>query len=58
MDINTFIDQFTTVMENIKQKKKIFYLMEDYDINLLNVELHSPTSDFDYIIYSNGLFPW
>ena len=57
MDINTFNDQFATVMENIKQEKKICYLMGDYDINLLNVELHGPTSDFNDIMYSNGCIP-
>ena len=35
MDINTFNDQFATVMENIKQDKKICYLIGDYNINLL-----------------------
>ena len=56
-DINTFNDQFATVMENVKQEKKICYLMGDYNINLLNVELHGPTSDFNDIMYSNGFIP-
>ena len=56
-DINTFNDQFATIMENIKQEEKICYLMGDYDINLLNVESHGPTSDFNDIMYSNGFIP-
>ena len=35
MDINTFNDQFATVMENIEQEKKICYLTGDYNLNLL-----------------------
>ena len=57
MYINTFNDQFATVMENIKQEKKICYSIGDYNINLLNVELHGPTSDFNDIMYSNGFIP-
>ena len=56
-DINAFNDQFATVMENIKQEKKICYLMGDYNINFLNDELHGPTSDFNDIMYSNGFIP-
>ena len=49
-DINTFNDQFATLMENIKQEEKICYLMGDYNINVLNVESHGPTSDFNGIM--------
>ena len=45
------------LIPNIKQEKKLYYLMGDYNINLLNVELHGPTSDFNDIMYSNGLIP-
>ena len=56
-DINTFNDQFATLMENIKQEEKICYLMGDYNINLLNIESHGPTSVFNDIMYSNGFIP-
>ena len=58
MDINTFNDQFTTVMENIKHEKKICYLMGDYNINLLNVESHGPTSDSMILCTAVDLFSW
>ena len=57
MDINTINDQFATVIENIKQEKRICYLMGDYNIKLLNVELHGPTSDFNDFTYSNRFIP-
>ena len=56
-DINTFNDQFATLMENIKQEEKICYLMGDYNINLLKIESHGPTSVFNDIMYSNGFIP-
>ena len=57
-DINTFNDQFATLKENIKQEEKICYLMGDYNMNLLNVKLHGPTSDFYDIMHSNGFILW
>ena len=56
-DIYTFNDQFATLVENIKQEEKICYLMGGSNINLLNVEAHGPTSDFNDIMYSNGFIP-
>ena len=31
--------------------------MGDYNIDLVNIEAHSPTSDYNDIMYSNGFIP-
>ena len=41
----------------MKRENKVCYLMGDYNIDHLNIEPHSPTSDYNDIIYSNGFIP-
>ena len=45
------------IMEKIKNENKICYLVGDYNINLINVDSHSLTSEFKDIMYSGGFIP-
>ena len=53
-DIKEFNEIIKGLIKNIKKENKVCYLMGDYNIDLLNIESHSPTSDYNDIMYSNG----
>ena len=56
-DMKLFIDAMRDVLEKVQQENKLLYLVGDYNINLLNVDSHSSTADFNDTIYSYGLVP-
>ena len=56
-DIKLFIDALKEILENLQSENKVLYLVGDYNINLLNVDSHSLTADFNDTIYSYGLVP-
>ena len=56
-DINCFIDNTQDVLGKARLENNLIYLMGDYNINLLNVESHSLTADFNDLMYSHGLIP-
>ena len=45
------------MLENVQLENKLLYLIGDYNINLLNVDSHSLTADFNDTMYSSGLVP-
>ena len=45
------------ILENVQSENEVLYLVGDYNINLLNVDSHSLTADFNDTIYSYGLVP-
>ena len=45
-DLKAFSDAMHDLLNAIKKEKKIFYLMGDYNINLLNYGKHSETNEF------------
>ena len=51
-DMKLFIDAMSDVLEKVQQENKLLYLVGDYNINLLNVDSHSLTVDFNDTIYS------
>ena len=56
-DMKLFIDVSKDVLEKIQLENKLLYLVGDYNINLLNVDSHSLTADFNDTMYSSGLVP-
>ena len=56
-DIKLFIDHMKEVLEYVQTENKVLYLVGDYNINLLNVDSHNLTADFNDTIYSYGLIP-
>ena len=56
-DIKLFIDHTKEVLEYVQTENKVLYLVGDYNINLLNVDSHNLTADFNDTIYSYGLIP-
>ena len=56
-DIPHFIDIMKDTLDKIKNENKICYLVGDYNINLINIESHSLTSEFNDVMYSGGFIP-
>ena len=56
-DIKTFNNMLTAVLDTLSSENKLVYLLGDYNLNLLNVDSHNPTSEFLEIMYSNHFFP-
>ena len=56
-EISHFIDIMKDIMDKIKNENKICYLVGDYNINLINVDSHGLTSEFNDIMYSGGFIP-
>jgi len=55
--IEEFNEQLMAIVSKIRRENKYFYLMGDFNINLLNVEQNSSTREFLDNIYANALFP-
>ena len=57
---NTCIEKFTDIpndVENtIKMVTKIFYILEDYNIDLLKCDFHKPSSEFLTTMYENSCY--
>ena len=45
------------IISKIQKEGKIGYLLEDYNINLFNYEVHSPTAKFIDLMYSHSFVP-
>ena len=55
--IDNFIIDIDPVFKVLNQEKKQFYVMGDFNIDLLKVDSHRPTHDFLELIYSYSLMP-
>ena len=56
-DVKEFNEGLSNTLEKISREKKIIYLMGDFNINLLDIENHIPSSEFIELLYSYGLYP-
>ena len=45
-DINVFTHKLNNVLNSIHKEEKTCHLMGDFNINLLNSNIHNPTSEF------------
>lgn len=55
--INVFNDTFVQTLDKIKTENKLVYIIGDFNVNLLNADSHSPTSEFLEMFYASSLFP-
>jgi exonuclease III len=55
--VTEFNDFFDTLLTTVTKNGKLVYLMGDFNINLLNGDVHSPTNDFINVLTSNSLYP-
>ena len=56
-DINVFNELLSDKLSMISQENKLIYLMGDFNINILEHDLHVPTSEFVELMYSYLIFP-
>ena len=55
--INEFVDILEPKLSLIKRESKICYLTGDFNINLLNINVHNPTLNFIESMYSYSYIP-
>ena len=56
-DIELFNEMLNDIMSVIASENKSYYLLGDYNINLLNIESHSTTREFVDTMYTYSSFP-
>ena len=56
-DIKEFSDSISELLSKIKHENKIVYLSGDYNIDLLNVDKHIPSSELIENMYSHSFMP-
>ena len=56
-DIQCFVDVVKDICDKLRNENDLCYLVGDYDVNLLNVDKHTSTADFNDTMFSNGFIP-
>ena len=56
-DICKFVEMLSVILDKLSKENKLVYLLGDYNLNLLNAESHSLTSEFIEMMYSHHFFP-
>ena len=56
-DVNNFNESLTAILQTVKQENKLLCIMGDFNINLLDLERHLPSSEYLELLYSYSLFP-
>ena len=57
MDVLEFNNHLNQMLEVSREQKQIF-LLGDFNINLLNYNIHQPTNDFLDSLASNSIIPY
>jgi len=55
--INEFLVHLSEILSKIRCENKTTYIMGDFNINLLNADVHAPTSGFMETMFANSFFP-
>ena len=56
-DVATFNEEMNAILSEINIPYKYFYIIGDFNMNLLNVNSHKPTAEFSEIICSHYCMP-
>ena len=56
-DINIFMQKIIEIESKIKEENKVSYLMGDFNIDLLKVNIHAKTNKFVNDVISQGFLP-
>ena len=56
-DITQFNKKLEAVVVKIQKENKKCYIMDDYNINLLNYDVHNNTAEFTDMMYANSFIP-
>ena len=56
-DVRNFLENMSTILANLKDINRSVYIMGDFNLNLINITEHIPTSDFVELMFSNFFSP-
>ena len=56
-DINLFNECLTNVLSKLRTERKLIQIMGDFNVNILNVNEHLPSSEFLDLMYANSFLP-
>ncbi len=56
-NLTNFTEVMADIFEKLNKMNKYVYLLGDYNINLLNVGSHSPTTEFIDTMFSSSFIP-
>ena len=58
MDVLEFNNHLKQTLEKVSKEQRRIFLLEDFNINLLNYNVHQPTNDFLDSLASNSIIPY
>ena len=58
MDVIEFNNHLNQMLEKVSKEQKQIFLLGDFNINLLNYNIHQPTNDFLDSLASNSIIPY
>ena len=58
MDVLEFNNHLNQMLEKVSKEQKQIFLLGDFNINLLNYNVHQPTNDFLDSLASNSIIPY
>ena len=58
MDVLDLNHHFNQMLEKVSKEQKQIVLLGDFNINLLNYDIHQPTNDFLDSLGSNSIIPY
>ena len=58
MDVIEFKNNLNQMLEKVSKEQKQTFLLGDFNINLLNYNVHQPTNDFLDSLASNSIIPY
>ena len=56
-DVGNFLENMSTILANLKDINGTVYIMGDFNLNLINISEHIPTSDFVELMFSYSFSP-
>ena len=58
MDILEYNNHLNQILQKVSKEQKQMFLLGDFNINLLNYNIHQPTNEFLDSIASNSILPY
>ena len=55
--VQSIMESFQPLIERVTMDNKLSYTVCDFNLDLLNCDLHSITNDFVHVLFSHALFP-
>ena len=55
--IDNFVKDVDPIYKKLNEERKLFYIMGDFNIDLLKVDIDRPTHDYLEYIYSYSILP-